>query len=56
LATLLEESTGKLDQLSLAFGHAASQGRLTGYSMRQMIFAGFNPLKEINKMTGESVP
>jgi hypothetical protein len=46
---------GKLDQLSLAFGHAASQGRLTGYSMRQMIFAGFNPLKEINKMTGESV-
>jgi hypothetical protein len=47
---------GKLDQLSLAFGHAASQGRLTGYSMRQMIFAGFNPLKEINKMTGRGIP
>jgi hypothetical protein len=47
---------GKLDQLSLAFGHAASQGRLTGYSMRQMIFAGFNPLKEIHAMTGRSMP
>jgi hypothetical protein len=46
----------KLDQLSLAFGHAASQGRLTGYSMRQMIFAGFNPLKEIHNLTGRGVP
>jgi hypothetical protein len=46
----------KLDQLSLAFGHAASQGKLTGYSMRQMIFAGFNPLKEIHNLTGRGVP
>jgi tape measure domain-containing protein len=45
----------KLDQLSLAFGHVISQGRITGYSFRQMIFSGFNPLKEISKMTGESV-
>jgi tape measure domain-containing protein len=49
-------SQQKLDQLSLAFGHAASQGKLTGYSMRQMIFAGFNPLREIHNLTGRGVP
>ena len=45
----------KLLSLSLAFGQSASAGRLMGQDLNQMINAGFNPLVEISKRTGESM-
>ena len=45
----------KLNRLSLAFGQIASQGRLMGQDLLQLINAGFNPLQVISKKTGKSV-
>lgn len=48
-------SVDKLDRLTLAFGKASSQGKLTGENVQMMIEAGFNPLKVIAETTGESM-
>lgn len=45
----------RFQSLSLAFGQVASAGKLTGQDLNQMINAGFNPLNEISKRTGESM-
>jgi tape measure domain-containing protein len=45
----------KLERLTLAFGQMSSAGRLMGQDLLQMINAGFNPLQEISKRTGESM-
>lgn len=45
----------KFDRLSTAFGQTASTGRLMGQDLLQFINAGFNPLGEISKKTGESM-
>ena len=45
----------KFQSLSLAFGQVSSAGKLTGQDLNQMINAGFNPLNEISKRTGESM-
>jgi tape measure domain-containing protein len=45
----------KFDRLSTAFGQMASTGRLMGQDLLQFINAGFNPLQEIAKQTGESM-
>ncbi|MDD4141591.1 MAG: tape measure protein [Bacteroidales bacterium] len=45
----------KMQSLSLAFAQMSSTGKLTGQDLLQMINAGFNPLNEISKKTGESV-
>ncbi len=45
----------KLHSLALAFGQSSSAGRLMGQDLNQMINAGFNPLVEISKRTGESM-
>lgn len=45
----------KLHSLSVAFGQMSSTGRLMGQDLLQMINAGFNPLQEISKRTGESM-
>ena len=45
----------KLNSLALAFGQASSAGRLMGQELLQFINAGFNPLLEISKQTGESM-
>ncbi len=45
----------KMSALSLAFGQMSSAGRLMGQDLLQMINAGFNPLNEIAKRTGESM-
>ncbi|MBQ3804896.1 MAG: tape measure protein [Prevotella sp.] len=44
----------KLSSLSLVFGQVASAGRMTGQDLMQFINAGFNPLKELEKMTGKT--
>jgi tape measure domain-containing protein len=46
---------GKMQQLTLAFSQMSSVGKLLGNDFRQMATAGFNPLEEISKKTGESV-
>jgi tape measure domain-containing protein len=45
----------KFDRLSTAFGQMSSAGRLMGQDLVQFINAGFNPLQEISKKTGESM-
>ena len=45
----------KLAGLALAFGQVSSQGKMTGQDLMQCINAGFNPLNEISRTTGESV-
>lgn len=45
----------KLQSLATVFGQVSSAGRLTGQDLMQFINAGFNPLNEIAKQTGESM-
>ncbi len=45
----------KMQSLTLAFSQATSAGKLQGQDLLQMINAGFNPLNEISKRTGESM-
>ena len=44
----------KFASLSLVFGQVNAAGRLMGQDLMQFVGAGFNPLKELAKMTGES--
>jgi tape measure domain-containing protein len=44
----------RFNRLAYVFGQVSAQGRLTGQDLRQMIDAGFNPLNEISKETGQS--
>ena len=45
---------GKLSSLSLVFGQVTSAGKMSGQDLLQFINAGFNPLKELEKMTGKT--
>lgn len=45
----------RLRSMALAFGQISSAGRLTGQDLLQLINAGFNPLREIAKRTGETM-
>jgi tape measure domain-containing protein len=45
----------KMSSLTLAFSQVSSAGKLQGQDLLQMINAGFNPLKEISRTTGESM-
>lgn len=45
----------RFSRLALAFGQVAASGRLMGQEARQMINAGFNPLKAISDATGQSM-
>jgi len=45
---------GKLQSLTLAFSQIQSAGKLTGQDLLQLVNAGFNPLQEISRTTGES--
>jgi tape measure domain-containing protein len=48
-------SADKMKSLTLAFSQSSSTGRLMGQDLLQFVNAGFNPLFEISKMTGESM-
>lgn len=56
---MLSDVTGgnneRFKMLSLAFAQMSAAGRLMGQDLLQMINAGFNPLQQISKMTGESL-
>ena len=45
----------RMKSLALAFGQMSSAGRMMGQDLLQMINAGFNPLQEISRKTGESL-
>lgn len=45
----------KLHSLTLAFSQMSAAGRLMGQDLLQMVNAGFNPLQEISRKTGESM-
>ena len=45
----------KFQSLALVYGQVSSQGKMMGQDLLQMINAGFNPLLEISKHTGESM-
>lgn len=55
LSNIASGDAQKLHSLALAFGQSSSAGRLMGQDLNQMINAGFNPLQEISKLTGESM-
>lgn len=44
----------RFQSLALVFGQVSSAGKLSGQDLLQFINAGFNPLKELADMTGES--
>lgn len=44
----------KFQSLALVFGQVSSAGKLSGQDLLQFINAGFNPLKELQAMTGRS--
>lgn len=48
-------SEERFSQLALTYGQIASAGRLMGQDLLQLINAGFNPLQEISRKTGESM-
>jgi tape measure domain-containing protein len=56
---MLSDVTGgnneRFKSLALAFSQMSSAGRLMGQDLLQMINAGFNPLQQISKTTGESM-
>ena len=45
----------RFQRLSLAFAQVSAAGRLTWQDLLQMVNAGFNPLQEIAKKTGETM-
>jgi tape measure domain-containing protein len=45
----------RMSRLAYAFGQVTAAGRLMGTEVRQFIEAGFNPLQEISRTTGESM-
>ena len=50
LGDISQGNKEKFNSLALAFSQVQSQGKLMGQDMLQMINAGFNPLKELEKM------
>ena len=55
LGDISQGDAGKLSSLTLAFSQMSSTGKLMGQDLLQMINAGFNPLNEISKKTGETM-
>lgn len=58
LRSLADISMGNADRfgsLALAFAQTQAAGRLMGQEVLQFINAGFNPLQQISKRTGESM-
>jgi tape measure domain-containing protein len=56
---MLSDVTGgnneRFKSLTLAFAQMSAAGRLMGQDLLQMINAGFNPLQQISKRTGETL-
>lgn len=55
LGDISQGNEQRFDSLTLAFSQTSAAGRLMGQDVLQMINAGFNPLQEISRKTGESM-
>jgi tape measure domain-containing protein len=55
LADISMGNADRFGSLALAFGQTTAAGRLMGAEVLQFINAGFNPLQQISKKTGESM-
>lgn len=54
LGDIASGDKNKLGGLSVVFGQIASAGKMSGQDLIQFINQGFNPLKELEKMTGKT--
>lgn len=54
LGDIAQGDKNRLSGLSLVFGQVASAGKMQGQDLLQFINQGFNPLKELEKMTGKT--
>ena len=55
LGDISQGNADKMNRISMAYGQMSSAGKVNLQDVKQMIEAGFNPLKEISESTGESM-
>lgn len=55
LGDIAQGSSEKMNRIAMAYGQMSSAGKVSLEDIKQMIEAGFNPLQEISKTTGESM-
>ena len=55
LGDISQGSADKMSRIATAYGQMSSAGKVSLEDVKQMIEAGFNPLQEISKSTGESM-
>lgn len=55
LGDISQGSAEKMSRIATAYGQMSSAGKVSLEDVKQMIEAGFNPLQEISKSTGESM-
>lgn len=55
LGDIAQGSSEKMNRIAMAYGQMSSAGKVQLEDIKQMIEAGFNPLQEISKTTGESM-
>ena len=55
LGDISQGSAEKMNRIAMAYGQMSSAGKVQLEDIKQMIEAGFNPLTEISKTTGESM-
>lgn len=55
LGDISQGSAEKMTRIATAYGQMSSAGKVQLEDVKQMIEAGFNPLQEISKSTGESM-
>ena len=55
LGDISQGSADKMNRIAMAYGQMSSAGKVSLEDVKQMIEAGFNPLQEISKSTGESM-
>lgn len=55
LGDISQGNADKMNRISMAYGQMSSAGKVNLEDIKQMIEAGFNPLKEISDSTGETM-
>jgi tape measure domain-containing protein len=55
LSAISMGNSERFQSLALAFGQVRASGKLAGQEILQMVNAGFNPLQEISRLTGEDM-
>lgn len=55
LGDISQGNADKMNRVATAYGQMSSAGKVSLEDVKQMIEAGFNPLKEISESTGESM-